>query len=362
MHKPDTIVLGIETTCDETAVGIVKRQAGSPPQILANVVQSQFDQHEEYGGVVPEIAARAHLNHIRPLLKQALDQAQIAKTEINAVCASAGPGLIGGLIVGLMAAKGMALALNRPFLAINHLEAHALTPRLTNNLQFPYLLLLVSGGHTQILAINGLGQYERLATTIDDAVGEAFDKTAKMLGLGMPGGPRIEQLAKSGDPSRFTFPMPLRGKDTLNMSFSGLKTAVRLEIGKLSPTTQQDKSDICASFQRVALNILRDRCEKSMQLSQVHNAGIRHLVVAGGVGSNLSLRSSMKALCDTHEWQLVAPPLDLCTDNGAMVAWAGLERFERGESHSLNVPPRSRWPLDEKARTILGSGKRGQKV
>ncbi len=352
-------VLGIETSCDETAAAVVARSQSGKPEILSNVVLSQIEEHSRFGGVVPEIAARAHLSAIEHIVEEALSVARVQPRELAGVSATAGPGLVGGLIVGLMTAKGLAAATHIPFLAINHLEGHALTPRLTDQVPFPYMLLLVSGGHSQILRIEGLGKYNRLASTIDDAVGETFDKTAKLLGLGFPGGPSVEKAALKGNADRFRLPKPLKGKDTLNMSFSGLKTAIRQEATALAPLSENDVSDLCASMQKTISEVLVDRCRKVLETK---GNDINALVVAGGVAANQVIREGLESVAKDAGIRLIAPPLKLCTDNAAMIAWAGLERFERGESSDLSVSPRSRWPLDETSQTMLGSGKKGAKV
>ena len=352
-------ILGIETSCDETAASVVTRNKEGNPEILSNVVLSQIDEHSEFGGVVPEIAARAHLSALDHVIRRSLDDAGTDLSAIDGIGVTAGPGLIGGLIVGLMTAKAISASSDIPFIGINHLEGHALTARLSNNVGFPYMLLLVSGGHSQILRVNGLGDYDRLATTIDDAVGEAFDKTAKLLGLGFPGGPNIEKAARTGDSSRFKFPRPLEGQDTLNMSFSGLKTAVRTATQKLVPLQSEDVADLAASMQKTVAEILSNRCERAMAY---HGDGIDTLVVAGGVAANKEVRNRLETMCVENSWQLVAPPPELCTDNAAMVAWAAYERFERGESSDVNLAARSRWPLDETKAATIGSGRKGVKV
>lgn len=368
-------LLGIETSCDETAAAIVEGSIapdGTPEgQILSNIVLSQTD-HEAFGGVVPEIAARAHVMAIDSVITAAMTEADCAYSELDALAVSSGPGLIGGLIVGLMAAKSIALAHDLPFLGINHLEGHALTARLSDQLPYPYLLLLVSGGHSQILLVSGLGQYHRLGSTIDDALGEAFDKTAKLLGLGYPGGPAVERAALAGDPDRFSFPMPLRGKMPPNFSFSGLKTAVRQQAEALvneGTLSDQDVADICASFQKTVAAIIEDRLLRAFDLAtgrsdvqQMLQGAPLPLVVAGGVAANKVLRASLADLADRLGTTLVAPPLRLCGDNGAMIAWAGLERFAAGETHDFALAPRARWPLDMNAQTMIGHGKAGPKV
>jgi len=358
--KPDTkqMILGIETSCDETAAAVVCRDETGAPQILSNIVLSQIDDHAEFGGVVPEIAARAHLSALDKIIKQALSDADTTLDEISGIGVTSGPGLIGGLMVGMTTAKAISTSRKIPFLGVNHLEGHALTARLTDNIDFPYLLLLVSGGHSQILRVNGLSKYRRLATTIDDAVGEAFDKTAKLLGLGFPGGPMVQKAAENGDASRFSLPHPLKGQDTLNMSFSGLKTAIRTQAQKLEPLSDQDIADLCASIQTTIADVLEDRCKRAM----AKNSEISQLVVAGGVAANSEIRSRLNSLCESESWHLIAPPLNLCTDNAAMIAWAALERFELGETSDMTLSARSRWPLDEDTAGMIGFGKKGVKV
>ncbi|PWL19650.1 tRNA (adenosine(37)-N6)-threonylcarbamoyltransferase complex transferase subunit TsaD [Falsochrobactrum shanghaiense] len=357
-------ILGIETSCDETAAAIVERDDKGRGHILSNVVLSQIAEHEPYGGVVPEIAARAHVEALDKLVERALRDAQMKLDEVDAVAATAGPGLIGGLIVGLMTAKALAMAANKPFYAVNHLEGHALTARLTDQLEFPYLLLLVSGGHTQMVLVRGLGDYERLGTTIDDALGEAFDKTAKLLGLPYPGGPAVERMALQGDPKRFALPRPLKGEARLDFSFSGLKTAVRQTASEIAPLSDQDVADICASFQEAVADTLSDRVKRSLERfkDEYPDCAAPSLVVAGGVAANKRLRAALEALCDSHGFRFIAPPLNLCTDNAAMIAWAGAERAAGTQPDSLDIAPRSRWPLDEKSAPIFGTGRRGAKA
>ncbi|WP_313030148.1 tRNA (adenosine(37)-N6)-threonylcarbamoyltransferase complex transferase subunit TsaD [Brucella sp.] len=357
-------ILGIETSCDETAAAIVERDDSGKGHILSNVVLSQIAEHEPYGGVVPEIAARAHVEALDRLVERALKDANVKLDDVDAIAATAGPGLIGGLIVGLMTAKAMAMAANKPFYAVNHLEGHALTARLTDNLPFPYLLLLVSGGHTQMVLVRGLGDYERLGTTIDDALGEAFDKTAKLLGLPYPGGPAVERMALQGDPKRFPLPRPLKGEARLDFSFSGLKTAVRQTATELAPLSDQDVADICASFQDAVADTLSDRVKRSLERfkDQFPDCATPSLIVAGGVAANKTLRAALEALCAKHGFSFIAPPLNLCTDNAAMIAWAGAERAATKGPDSLNLAPRSRWPLDEKSAPMFGTGRRGAKA
>jgi N6-L-threonylcarbamoyladenine synthase len=357
-------VLGIETSCDETAAAIVTRGPDGRAAILSSVVLSQMEEHARFGGVVPEIAARAHLSHLDRVIEAALAKAALDRSGIDAIAATSGPGLVGGLLVGMMTGKALAASLGKPFIAINHLEGHALTARLTHGLDFPYLLLLVSGGHTQILLVEGVGRYERLATTIDDALGEAFDKTAKLLGLPFPGGPAVEKAALSGDPSRFDFPLPMKGQKTLNFSFSGLKTAVRMEAERLQPLTERDIADLCAAFQQTVAASVTDRARRAMnqQAGKPEFSGQRVFVAAGGVAANAIIRAGLESTCLEQGWRFVAPPLALCGDNAAMIAWAGLERRELGDVSPLDFAARPRWPLDEDAAAAYGSGKRGAKA
>ncbi len=341
------LVLGIETSCDETAAAIVDGSG----KIHANQVLSQIEEHRPYGGVVPEVAARAHLDHLDDMITGALDEAGIGFGDLGAVAATGGPGLIGGVMVGVMAAKSIALARSIPFVAVNHLEAHALTVRLTDEAAFPYLLLLVSGGHCQLLSVEGVGQFRRLGTTIDDALGEAFDKTAKMLGIGYPGGPAVERAALAGDPARFTLPRPMRGRPGCDFSFSGLKTSVRQTVEKLppGPLSDQDVADLCTAFQHAAGDVLADRCKHAIEIFHADHPQADTLVIAGGVAANTYLRTRLERLSADTGMRLVAPPLHLCTDNAAMVAWAGIERLRLGQSDPLDFAPRPRWPLDPDA-------------
>ncbi len=351
----DILVLGIETTCDETAASLVLRRKNGTGTILSDVVLSQVEEHSEFGGVVPEIAARAHVEAIDTIVLQALDEAGVTFADLDGVAAAAGPGLIGGVIVGLMTAKAIALVHDLPLVGVNHLEAHALTARLTHGVAFPYLLLLVSGGHTQLIRVEGIGNYTRLGTTIDDALGEAFDKTAKLLGLGFPGGPAVEKAAKDGDPERFAFPRPMIKRDELHFSFSGLKTAVRQQAEKLAPLTDAVVSDICASFEAAVSDCVIDRVERALN----REAALGHparLVVAGGVAANQTIRLALKILADKLGVALTIPPTKLCTDNGAMIAWAGVERLALGMADSLDMAPRARWPLDPDAEPARGAG------
>ena len=340
-------LLGIETSCDETAAGIVARDASGTGRILSNVVYSQLTEHAPYGGVVPELAARAHVSHLDHIVARAAAEAGLRLSDVDGIAATAGPGLIGGVLVGLTTAKALAAALGKPLIAVNHLEAHALTARLTDGLQFPYLLLLVSGGHSQFVLVRGVGQYERWGTTIDDALGEAFDKVAKLLGLGVPGGPEVEKLASAGDPRRFDFPRPLLNQDRLDFSFSGLKTAVRLAAEAIAPLTDQDAADICASFQHAVTEIVSTRARAALARFAAQMPDTRPvLVVAGGVAANQAIGGGLRAVAAEAGTQLVVPPIPLCTDNGVMVAWAGAERLALGDTDGFDIAAKARWPLD----------------
>ena len=357
--------LGIETSCDETAAAIVARDGSGAGIILSNIVHSQIADHTPYGGVVPELAARAHIEKLEGVVALALKDANVALAELDGIAVTAGPGLIGGLIVGLMHGKALAMATGKPLYAINHLEGHALTARLTDGVQFPYLMLLVSGGHTQILSVEGVGRYRRMATTIDDALGEAFDKTAKLLGLGFPGGPMVERAAIHGIARRFRFPPPLKGDARLAFSFSGLKTALRVKAEELQPLSDQDIADLCMAFQTSVAASVSDRVSRAMELFRVAHPETKApvIVAAGGVAANLALREALTNTADEHGFAFIAPPLALCADNGAMIAWAGLERMAIGvPSSDIGFAPRSRWPLDSQAEPVFGFGKRGPKA
>lgn len=355
------VVLGIETSCDETAAAVVVRDADGQGRILSNVVRSQWEEHRPFGGVVPEIAARAHAECLDGIVAAALAEAGVIFEDLSAVAATAGPGLNSGLIVGLITGKAIALAHGKPLIAVNHLEAHALTVGLTNGLAPPYLLLLVSGGHTQLLLVHGVGSYERLGTTIDDALGEAFDKTAKLLGLGFPGGPAVEAAARTGDPARFAFPRPMAGRAELHFSFAGLKTAVRQRAEALQPLKDQDVADICASFQAAVAGSVTDRIARAMAAAsgRLPPDAPRNLVVAGGVAANLALRTALQDLTDQHGYTLHVPPVALCGDNAAMIAWAGAERLRLGLTDPLSFSVRPRWPLDAGAAPAIGAGVKG---
>jgi N6-L-threonylcarbamoyladenine synthase len=338
-------VLGIETSCDETAAAVVDGDG----TILSDIVLSQLDDHRPYGGVVPEIAARAHVEHLDTIITRAMNDASLGYADLNGIAATAGPGLIGGVMVGLMTGKAIAAAQRKPFVAVNHLEGHALTARLTHQAAFPYLLLLISGGHCQLLEVAGVGAYRRIGTTIDDAVGEAFDKTAKLLGLGYPGGPAVEAAASQGDPAAFALPRPLAGTETCDFSFSGLKTAVLHAVRDAAPLTDTRRADMAASFQAAVADVLVDRTGRAMNQFAERHPNARSLVVAGGVAANQALRSRLDLAAAAHDFTLLVPPIRLCTDNAVMIAWAGVERLRLGLTDDFAAPPRARWPLDAAA-------------
>ncbi|HVP97855.1 MAG TPA: tRNA (adenosine(37)-N6)-threonylcarbamoyltransferase complex transferase subunit TsaD [Roseiarcus sp.] len=346
-------VLGIETTCDETAAAVVRLRGDGTGEILSDEVMSQI-AHAAFGGVVPEIAARAHVETVDLLIARALAKAKVGVRDLDGVAAAAGPGLVGGVIVGLMAGKGVAIATEKPFVAVNHLEAHALTARLVADVAFPYLILLASGGHTQILAVNGIGDYDRLGATMDDAIGEAFDKTAKLLGLEYPGGPAVEAAAKQGDPERFPLPRPLFGRPNADFSLSGLKTAVRLAAEAAAPLRAKDVADLCASFQAAIVDIVEDRMRMGLKMffARAQRAP-RAVVIAGGVAANEAIRAALARLCAEAGLPMIAPPQNLCTDNAVMIAWTGIERLRLGLSDRLDAPARPRWPLDPKSAPTL---------
>jgi N6-L-threonylcarbamoyladenine synthase len=343
----ELLVLGIETTCDETSAAVVSRSLTGSGEIRANVIRSQEEVHAPFGGVVPEIAARAHVDVLDHVIAEAMKQAGIAYRDLSGIAAAAGPGLIGGVIVGLTTAKALALVTRKPLIAVNHLEAHALTARLTDGVPFPFLLLLVSGGHTQLVAVEEVGRYTRLGTTLDDAIGEAFDKVAKMLSLPYPGGPHVEEEAARGDAERFMFPRPLMGRREPDFSLSGLKTAVRLEADRLAPLTDDDVADLCASFQAAVVEVIADRVRAGARVfREKMGRGPSALVVAGGVAANGAIRARLGQIATELNTRLAIPAPALCTDNGAMIAWAGAERLARDLVDPLDVSPRARWPLD----------------
>src|ERR1700710_449374 len=343
------LVLGIKTTCDETAAAVVERGDDGSGKILSNIVHSQVAEHARFGGVVPEIAARAHVDLLDGIVARAMQEAGVGFAQLSAVAAAAGPGLIGGVIVGLTTAKAIAMVHDTPLIAVNHLEAHALTPRLTCALAFPYCLFLASGGHTQIVAVIGVGKYVRLGTTVDDAMGEAFDKIAKMLGLPYPGGPEVERAAASGDPARFAFPRPMQGRPDANFSLSGLKTAVRNEASRFTELEPRDISDLCAGFQAAVLESTADRLSVGLKLFQERFGPPPALLAAGGVGANQAIRGALQPVAAAAQTTLIIPPPALCTDNGAMIASAGAERLRVGLTDTMDAAPRARWLLDENA-------------
>jgi len=353
--KKKPIILGIESSCDETAASIISENEQGMPTILSSIISSQVDIHKEFGGVVPELAARSHIEKIDLITKKAINESGIKIDAIDAVAATAGPGLIVCLSVGLSFGKTIAFSLNKPFIAVNHLEGHALSPKLNFKLDYPYLLLLISGGHTQFLSVNGLGSYKRLGTTIDDAVGEAFDKTAKMLGIEFPGGPQIENFAKKGDPNKYELPKPIFHRGGCNLSFAGLKTAV-LRIAK-QIKTDQEKYDLAASFQKTVEEILYKKSKIAFKEFKKINLNKNNtFVVAGGVAANKKIREVLKSLCVEENFKAIFPPLNLCGDNAAMIAMVGLEKFKLSQFNDLDFPAKPRWPLDENAAFLKGAG------
>lgn len=360
MNAPEAplVVLGIETSCDETAAAVVVREGPARGRVLSNIVRSQIDEHSPYGGVVPEIAARAHVECLDALVEAALEQAGVGLRDLSGIAATAGPGLNGGLVVGLVTGKALAMAAGRPFLAINHLEAHALTVGLTDGIAPPYLMLLVSGGHTQTLVVEDVGRYTRIGTTVDDAIGEAFDKTAKLLGLPYPGGPEVERRARDGDPTRFPLPRPMLGRAEPHFSLAGLKTAVRQRAEAVGTLTDRDVADLCAAFEAAVCDIVIDRVARAMDLAEgaFPPNTPRCLTVAGGVAANKRISGALSALVDKRGYRLAVPPSSLCTDNGAMIAWAGAERLARGLVDGLDFAAKPRWPLDPTAPAAIGAG------
>lgn len=365
----DFTVLGIETSCDETAAAVVRLKAANAPnqagQIHSNVILSQIDEHAPFGGVVPEIAARSHISALDGIVKQALDDAKMRLTDMDAIAATAGPGLIGGVMVGLVTGKSLAMAAQLPFIGVNHLEAHALTVRLSGKLAFPYLLLLVSGGHCQLIGVEALGQYTLYGTTLDDAAGEAFDKAAKLMGLAYPGGPEIERVARAGDANAINLPRPMTGDGGCDFSFSGLKTALRLRAEKMQPVNDADIANLASAFQTSVVDCLTERSENAMQKfapkyqgrqtyqagqvhqgSQAHQGGL-NFVIAGGVAANQYLRERFEKTCAAQGFALHVAPPALCTDNAAMIAWAGAERLARGQDDGYDMAPRARWSLSD---------------
>ncbi len=349
------IILGIESSCDETAVALIRENQEGEPEILSNIVSSQVDIHKEFGGVVPELAARAHVEKIDLIAKRALNESGVSLNDVVAVAATAGPGLIVCLSVGINFGKAIAASIKKPFIAVNHLEGHALSPKLNSKINYPYLLLLISGGHSQFLCVEGLGKYKRLGTTIDDAVGEAFDKTAKLLGIEFPGGPQIEVLAEKGDPRKFDLPKPIINKGGCNLSFAGLKTAV-LKITK-NIKSEKDKYDLAASFQETIEEILYEKSKIAFnEFKNIAKNKEKKFVVAGGVAANKKIREILIKLCNEENFKAIFPPINLCGDNAAMIALAGLEKFKQKEFNDLSFPAKPRWQLDEKAVFLKGSG------
>jgi N6-L-threonylcarbamoyladenine synthase len=358
-------ILGLESSCDDTAAAIVRVTDGAP-EILSSVVHGQTDLHAAYGGVVPEIAARAHAEKLDVCVVQALKQADLTLDEVDAIAVTAGPGLIGGVISGVMCAKGIAASTGKPLIGVNHLAGHALTPRLTDQIAFPYLMLLVSGGHCQFLVAKGPEEFTRLGGTIDDAPGEAFDKTARLLGLPQPGGPSVEQDALNGDAKRFRFPRPLLDRPGCDMSFSGLKTALLRTrdqvVAEKGGLTRQDRSDLSAGFQAAVCDVLAEKTRRALVEYLSLNPEQPTLAVAGGVAANKAIRAALETVCETNGVRFTAPPLALCTDNAAMIAYAGAERFLTGHSDDMTLVARPRWPLDRKSPALLGGGKKGAKA
>lgn len=359
-------ILGLESSCDDTAAAVVRHTLGEPAEILSSEIIGQIDLHARFGGIVPEIAARAHAEKIDLCVEAAFEKASLTLADIDAIAVTAGPGLIGGVMSGVMCAKGLCAGANLPLIGVNHLAGHALTPRLTDGVDFPYLMLLVSGGHCQFLVANGITDFKRLGGTIDDAPGEAFDKTAKLLGLPQPGGPAVEQHAKDGDPTRFKLPRPLLDRPNCDMSFSGLKTALLrtrdalvAEHGGLRRT---DRADLCASFQAAVSDVLVEKTRRALRLYLEQSPATPTFAVAGGVAANQHLRAGLETVCRENNTAFLAPPMALCTDNAAMIAWVGLERFRQGGVDDFTLTARPRWPLDTTSPSMLGSGKKGAKA
>ena len=351
------IILGIESSCDETAVSIITENKRGIPTILSSIISSQIDIHKEFGGVVPELAARSHIEKIDLITKKAIDESGVKLEDVDAIAATAGPGLIVCLSVGLSFGKAIASSLNKPFIAVNHLEGHALSPRLNSKLDYPYLLLLISGGHTQFLSVHGLGKYKRLGTTIDDAVGEAFDKTAKMLGIEFPGGPQIEEYAKKGNPDKYQLPKPIFHKGGCNLSFAGLKTAVLRIVKQIK--TDQEKYDLAASFQKTIEEILYKKSKVAFKkFKNINGDRDNTFVVAGGVAANKKIREVLAKLCEEENFKGIFPPINLCGDNAAMIAMIGLEKFKIKKFDNLDYPAKPRWALDEEAKFLKGAGVR----
>jgi N6-L-threonylcarbamoyladenine synthase len=358
--------LGIESSCDDSAAAVVRHRDGAPPEVMASVVQGQTALHAAFGGVVPEIAARAHAERLDGCVDQALAQAGVALSDLDGIAVTSGPGLIGGVLSGVMLATGIAAGSGKPLLGVNHLAGHALTPRLTDGLAFPYLMLLVSGGHCQFLIVEDVDRFQRLGGTIDDAPGEAFDKTAKLLGLPQPGGPAVEAEAALGDPTRFPFPRPLLDRPGCDLSFSGLKTALLRArdalVAEKGGITVQDRRDLCAGFQAAVAAVLAEKTRRALAVYLDSAPAHPALAVAGGVAANTRIRAMLETVCTDLKVGFIAPPLRLCTDNAAMIAWAGIERFRAGLGEAADLIARPRWPLDPRAAPMIGSGKKGAKA
>lgn len=364
--KKTLTILGLESSCDDTAAAVVRQSGSDKAEILSSVVMDQAELHAAFGGIVPEIAARAHTEKLDICVRQALKQADLSLSDMDAIAVTAGPGLIGGVLAGVLCAKGMAIGAGLPLIGVNHLAGHALTPRLTDQVQFPYLMLLVSGGHCQFLLVRGTDQFTRLGGTIDDAPGEAFDKTARLLGLRQPGGPSVEIAARVGDPLRFNFPRPLLDREGCDMSFSGLKTALlRLRdkvVAAKGGLSEQDRADLCAGFQMAVADVLAEKTRRALRLYTEVAPARPVLAVAGGVAANRLIREKLETVAAQNDAYFVAPPLALCTDNAAMIAYAGLELFRSGVQDDMSLAARPRWPLDRISPSLLGSGKKGAKA
>jgi tRNA N6-adenosine threonylcarbamoyltransferase len=359
-------ILGLESSCDDTAAGVVRQAGYARPEILSSVVFGQTDLHSSYGGVVPEIAARAHVEKLDICVVEALDKSGLTLGDLDAIAVTAGPGLIGGVMSGVMCAKGICAATGLPLIGVNHLAGHALTPRLTDAIPYPYLILLVSGGHCQYLIARGPEDFTRLGGTIDDAPGEAFDKTARLLGLPQPGGPAVQAEAEAGDPKRFRFPRPMLDRPDCNLSFSGLKTALMRMRDKVAAEkgglTRQDRADLCAGFQAAVVDVLIGKTRRAIDLYLQETPTVPTVAVAGGVAANTAIRAALETLCAETGAAFTAPPLHLCTDNAAMIAYAGLERFRAGARDGMDLTARPRWPLDQTSPAMLGSGRKGAKA
>lgn len=358
--------LGMESSCDDTAAAVLRQHETGHTDILSSVVFGQTDLHSQYGGVVPELAARAHAEKLDICVSDALEMAGVHLEDLDGVAVTAGPGLIGGVMSGVMCAKGLCAATGLPLIGVNHLAGHALTPRLTDRIAYPYLMLLASGGHCQFLIVSGHDDFKRLGGTIDDAPGEAFDKTARLLGLPQPGGPSVESEARSGDPERFRFPRPLLDRPDCNLSFSGLKTALlRLRdqiVSERNGLKRQERADLCAGFQQAVVDVLAEKTRRALSIYMADHPDVPTVAVAGGVAANSQIRAGLNKACLDAGAAFLAPPLALCTDNAAMIAYAGLERFKAGARDGMDLAARPRWPLDQFSPALLGSGKKGAKA